>query len=86
MFKKLIFTFLGFVLLSCAEDAQPKPSGELRLEYPVAKYQQFYSPCNFGFEYSNYEKVEQAKNACWYYIDYPKNESQSFHHLFSDQK
>lgn len=78
MFKKLIFTFLGFVLLSCAEDAQPKPSGELRLEYPVAKYQPFTSPCNFGFEYSDFAKVEQAKNPCWYYIDYPKMKAKVF--------
>ena len=43
MFKKLILTFLGFALLSCSEEAQPKPSGELRLEYPEAKYENFSS-------------------------------------------
>lgn len=72
MFKKLIFTFLGLFLISCSEEAKPKPSGELRLEYPVAKYQTFTSPCDFTFQYSDYANVEKAKNECWYYISYPK--------------
>jgi gliding motility-associated lipoprotein GldD len=78
MFKKLIFTFLGFFLLSCAEDPLPKPSGELRLEYPIAKYEKFVSPCNFGFEYSTFAKVKEAKNPCWYYIEYPKMKAKVF--------
>lgn len=78
MFKKLIFTFLGLVLFSCAEDTQPKPSGELRLEYPEAKYQAFSSPCNFSFEYSMFAKVRDAKQPCWYYIEYPAMKAKVF--------
>lgn len=78
MFKKLILTFLGFVLFSCTDEVQPKPSGELRLEYPEAKYQSFSSPCNFGFQYSNFAKIADAKNPCWYYIDYPKMKAKVF--------
>ncbi|SFB97397.1 gliding motility-associated lipoprotein GldD [Kaistella jeonii] len=78
MFKKLLFTFLGFALISCAKETQPKPSGELRLEYPEAKYQKFTSPCNFDFEYSSFAKIENAKNPCWYYIDYPKMKAKVF--------
>ena len=78
MFKKLIFTFLGFVLVSCSPETQPKPSGELRLEYPQPKYQAFSSPCNFTFEYSDFAKIENAKNACWYYIYYPKMKAKVF--------
>ena len=79
MFKKLLFTFLGFaVFSSCAEETQPKPSGELRLEYPVPTYSKFHSPCNFGFEYSDFAKVKDAKNACWYYIDYPEMKAKVF--------
>ena len=50
MFKKLIFIFLTLILVSCGEEAKPKPSGELRLEYPQAKYESYSSPCNFTFE------------------------------------
>jgi len=78
MFKKLIFTFLGFVLISCAEDAKPKPSGELRLEYPEAKYQTFTSPCNFSFDYSTFATVRDAKQPCWYYIEYPAMKAKVF--------
>lgn len=78
MFKKLAITFLGFLLISCAEETQPKPSGELRLEYPEAKYQKFSSPCNFDFEYSEFVTIEGAKNPCWYYIYYPKMKAKVF--------
>lgn len=78
MFKKLILTFLVFALLSCSEEIQPKPSGELRLEYPEAKYENFSSPCNFEFEYSKFAKIVDAKTPCWYYIDYPKMKAKVF--------
>ena len=44
----------------------------------MAKYQKFTSPCNFGFEYSDFARVEQAKNDCWYYIDYPQMKAKVF--------
>lgn len=78
MFKKLIFIFLGLILLSCAEDPLPKPNGELRLEYPTAKYQSFTAPCNFTFDYSTFAQVVDAKNPCWYYIEYPKMKAKLF--------
>ena len=78
MFKKLVFTFLGFLAISCAQETLPKPSGELRLEYPQPHYQQFTSPCNFGFEYSDFATIKNAKNPCWYYIDYPKMKAKVF--------
>ena len=86
MFKKLLFAFLGFALFSCAKETQPKPSGELRLEYPVAKYEKFTSPCNFGFEYSSFAKIVDAKNPCWYYIDYPKMKTKVFVTYFPVKK
>ncbi len=78
MFKKLMFTFLGFLVVSCSQETQPKPPGELRLEYPKAAYQKFSAPCDFSFEYSNFAKIENAKNPCWYYIDYPKMKAKVF--------
>lgn len=78
MFKRLLIIFLGFILISCGEETQPKPSGDLRLEYPAAAYQKYSSPCNFEFEYSDFAKIEPAKNPCWYYIDYPKMKAKVF--------
>lgn len=78
MFKKLMFAFSGFLVISCAQETQPKPSGELRLEYPKAAYQKFSAPCDFSFEYSQFANIENAKNPCWYYIDYPKMKAKVF--------
>ncbi|ACU06923.1 GldD [Flavobacteriaceae bacterium 3519-10] len=78
MLKKLVFTFLGLGLISCAEEAQPKPSGELRLEYPEAVYQKYTSPCGFSFEHSTLANIENAKNNCWYYISYPGMKAKVF--------
>jgi len=78
MFKNLIITLLGLFTISCAEDAKPKPSGELRLEYPAAKYTLYSSPCGFSFEHSVFAKIENAKNECWYYISYPEMKAKVF--------
>lgn len=78
MVKNLIFTFLGLAMISCSKETQPKPSGELRLEYPQPKYQVYSSPCGFSFEYSDFARIHNAKENCWYYIDYPKMKAKVF--------
>ena len=78
MFKKLVFILLGATLVSCGKDPLPKPMGELRLEYPEAKYQNFSSPCGFSFDYSDYAHVSDGKKECWYYITYPKMKARVF--------
>lgn len=79
MFKNLIFILVGFVLFSCGKDAVPKPSGELRLEYPTPKYQKFSAPCSFSFEYSDFARIDDAKKKpCWYYLNYPKMKGKVF--------
>lgn len=78
MFKKLIFILLAVILVSCGEDYKPKPSGELRLEYPQPTYLKFSSPCSYSFEYSDFSKVTDAKNPCWYYINYPQMKAKVF--------
>jgi hypothetical protein len=35
---------------SCKDDVIPKPSGYLRLDYPMAKYADFENNCPFTFE------------------------------------
>lgn len=75
--KKIIFLIL-LSLISCGGDVMPKPMGELRLEYPKPVYQDFTSDCGYAFQFSNFAKVEQAKQPCWYYISYPKMKAKVF--------
>lgn len=78
MFKNMFYTFLILILASCAKDPLPKPSGELRLEYPAHKYQKFSSDCPYTFDYSTSAEIQSGKRACWYYINYPKMKAKVF--------
>ena len=75
MFRKLtpfmlLFTLI-FSILSCKKDVLPKPSSQLRLEYPLAQYAHFENTCHFTFDI-NSEAVIKEKSACNFTIDYPK--------------
>ncbi len=78
MFKNLILILLSMVVISCAKESLPKPSGELRLEYPNPKYINFESPCAYTFQYSDFAKIEPGKKPCWYYVSYPKMHAKVF--------
>ena len=78
MFKNQSIILLAVVLVSCSKDYKPKPSGELRLEYPAPKYVDFSSPCSYSFQYSDFAEVTDAKNACWHYVSYPKMKAKVF--------
>lgn len=78
MFKNLLYLFLAIFLVSCSEDYKPKPKGELRLEYPKPQYKAFSSPCSYGFEYSDFAKIYDAKKQCWYNLTYPKMKANVF--------
>jgi gliding motility-associated lipoprotein GldD len=77
MFKNISFIFMVILLVSCSKEMHPKPYGELRLEYPEAKYQHF-EACSYGFDVSNFAKITNAKSPCWYYIDYPAMKAKVF--------
>lgn len=77
MFKKIVLFFIVSLLFSCTQETQPKPYGELRLEYPKAQYKTF-EACAYGFEFSDFSKIHDAKKPCWYYIDYPKMKAKVF--------
>lgn len=66
------------ILVSCGQDTKPKPSGELRLEYPVPKYQTFHNACPFQFDYSDFATMRDAKQQCWYNLSYPKMKANVF--------
>ncbi len=78
MIRKVIFIFASLLLISCEKETQPKPYGELRLEYPSPKYQKFDKNCSYTFEYSDFAKIVDAKKPCWYYMNYPKMKAKVF--------
>ena len=78
MLKKAVFALVINLLVSCGKDPLPKPSGELRLEYPAAKYRQFSSSCPYTFQYSGYAKIDTGKQSCWYYVNYPDMKAKVF--------
>lgn len=75
MFKRIIIvSYLSVIvssLVSCKEEVVPKPSGYLRLDYPVAKYVQFENDCKYTFDI-NSNAVIKEKGDCNFEITYPK--------------
>ncbi len=71
----LIRTALLFVVLislsACKKDVLPKPSSQLRLEYPIAEYANFQSSCPFTFVMNN-DAVIKGQKDCGFTITYPK--------------
>ena len=78
MFKNIAYLILALITISCTEDTKPKPKGELRLEYPQPKYQAFNNNCAYTFEYSDFAKITDAKQTCWYNLRYPKMKANVF--------
>ena len=65
-----VLTLLVFVS-SCKNDTVPKPSSQLRLDYPVAKYASFSNHCPFEFDINENATIQEDKN-CGFSIHYPK--------------
>lgn len=79
MLKNALLACFAIVLISCGKDPLPKPSGELRLEYPAATYQRSPDGCAYSFEYSTFAKLTDAeKKPCWYYLTYPQMKAKVF--------
>lgn len=75
MLNKIIGLFTLVLILtfanSCKDDVLPKPSSQLRLDYPVARYAQFSNHCPFEFE-MNEEAIIKEDKDCGFSIYYPK--------------
>lgn len=78
MVKHFFCIGLAISLISCAKDPVPKPSGELRLEYPESKYAKFEKDCHYTFEFSDFAAIEDAKKPCWFYLNYPEMKGKVF--------
>ena len=61
----------AFLLAGCKNDVMPKPSGHLRLDYPVAEYVPFENHCPYAFE-MNSDAVITEKSECNFTIHYPR--------------
>ncbi|HEX8270520.1 MAG TPA: gliding motility lipoprotein GldD [Flavobacterium sp.] len=81
MYKKyfsfLVFTMILLLVIGCKDDAVPKPSGYLRLDYPVAEYAAFANECPYGFQ-MNAGAVITEKQPCSFTINYPQMKATVF--------
>lgn len=74
--QKTIITFsilfiVFFSVLGCKDEVLPKPSSQLRLDYPIAEYAHFENDCPFTFD-MNAAAIIKGKSDCNFTIDYPK--------------
>ena len=71
--KKNCCLFFGLLLfvVSCKDDVLPKPSSQLRLDYPEAQYAAFSNHCPFEFQMNNDAVIKEDKS-CGFTINYPK--------------
>lgn len=71
MKSSIFFTLLFLSLLSCGDEKMPKPTGQLSLEYPPAKYMKFTNSCGFDFDKNELAEVKATSN-CGLEIHYPQ--------------
>jgi len=66
----VLFTCILF-FSSCKDDVIPKPSSQLRLDYPIAEYAAFENHCPFTFDMNSEAVIKEDKD-CGFSISYPK--------------
>lgn len=75
MLKKTLALFLMLTVFlcqtACKNEVLPKPTAQLRLDYPLAKYVAFDQNCPFTFDL-NAQTVIKNKGNCNFEIQYPK--------------
>ncbi|RLZ10488.1 gliding motility lipoprotein GldD [Faecalibacter macacae] len=65
--------------MSCSDQSEVvKPLGQVRLEYPTAKYEKFNQNAPYTFDYSNFGEVKQGKQPNWFIVYYPKMKANIF--------
>lgn len=70
--KKIILIIItSLVLHSCGGDAIPKPTSQLRLEYPNAKYKPSETNYPFSFDLNDFAKLQNKENGA-VEVHYPK--------------
>jgi len=72
LYKYILTLSLIIISVSCDDNIYPRPKGEVRLEYPLPKYNIYTSETmNMHFEKSDFANVE-VKNNEWINLKYPK--------------
>lgn len=75
MLKKISISIISLfsilAVTSCKNETLPKPSSQLRLDYPVAEYANFDSQCRYSFE-MNANAIIKGGKECSFTISYPK--------------
>lgn len=66
-----VLSFVLFSVFGCKNDVLPKPSSQLRLDYPEAQYAHFENQCPFTFD-MNADAIIKQKSGCDFEINYPK--------------
>ncbi|MDP5082184.1 MAG: gliding motility lipoprotein GldD [Winogradskyella sp.] len=62
--KRLLLPVLSFFLLACGDDTLPKPKAYLRLEYPIASYEEVNISLPFSFEKNKLtESIKSIKSS-----------------------
>jgi gliding motility-associated lipoprotein GldD len=69
--KKYVWLFFILTLMACKKEVLPKPAGQLRLDFLVAKYESFNRSCPFDFDLNTQTSVVE-KGKCNFEIHYPK--------------
>ena len=59
------------MLVGCKNEVLPKPSSQLRLNYPIAEYAAFENHCPFTFNMNSDAVIKEDKE-CGFTINYPK--------------
>lgn len=72
----MLMTIAAF-FTSCKDDVLPKPTSQLRLEYPVAKYKSLEQNCPFTFNVNDKAVIKEEKE-CGFTISYPKMKATIF--------
>ena len=66
-----IVLLLIVLISSCDDNTYPRPRGNVRLEYPLAKYSLYHSDeLNVSFDKSDYAIIERKKGT-WVNLNYP---------------
>lgn len=77
IFAIALLIVVGISFLGCKDDAVPKPSSYLRLDYPEAEYVTFENQCPYAFE-MNSAAVITEKQPCSFTVHYPNMKATVF--------
>jgi gliding motility-associated lipoprotein GldD len=72
--SSILFTALSAIAIfavGCKDDVVPKPTGHLRLDYPLAEYAAFSNDCPYTFN-MNADAIIKEVTPCNFTIHYPR--------------